>query len=1030
MVVDFNRDHKGQDMPPVIGYLVGRCLIVQEQAEYALRRCSEGGTALTGVVEELGYCSAAEAAAAVARYVEEEVYELFSLDNGEFDFVDGDAQPGIFRPEAGAAGVRLPTGGLVMEAARRIDEWGRIRKALPSGREILVRAGESASAEDGDPVAARLLALADGTRDIDDLVLDSYLSRFEVGTTLCSFLDDGLIRSAELHDLENAVSLLSKSRRPDRTVKVLERMLSLGRDSTEIRARLVESAVQAGDPGRAVIHLAVLADAELEAGRENKAAEIWGRMLEIMPGNTRALQGLAEYWVRKDDSKKGVQFYQELVRAHLALGAAERAVAAARAGLQADRKSAELLNVLAESLAAAGDKAEACEHFEQLGDMLLANHRNRAAADAYRRALQLDQGRKHARSQLTDILAVEAKARRAAGRRLIVGVVVAVLGGLVAMLAGYEYGFVAPRFAGAERTARDKMSEGEAHVGSNRFEDAISCFHDAATALTEVEDLISLHRYEVRASGMRAACEARIGEIRAERERQIMDVAAQSERIRAEADELMARGDLSAARRKLDLLLVAGTEKDRAAAGIKIAEIQKCIDEIRNVLSRVGSFSSEDEEFRSVMGLVRKYPNHPDVRALTVPVSVETDPPGAHVRMGEGAPLTAPCTLRLPVSGVTQLFFESTGYRPSVLSISPAATGAMLETRVLLHSMERVPAWKVRTGAQVEAPIVVAQGMAVFGDRGGTVWAVNAATGAEVWKAQLGQFGQVTAGAAVVDGSAYVATLDGKVHAFDLATGRALWPAYAAGGLIRSAPRVARVKLLNDQRFLFLGCDDGLVYCLGSDDGRLRWKSQKYGAVQGSVVVTGDAVYAASEDEHLYALDLTDGREAWKVKLGGAVRGSPLLTEDGKLILVGADDGVLYAVELQSRSVLWRRRSTADIVAGPVQQGARVFFGSSGGSVCALRMIEKAGEPLWEHRVGGKVTACPLVSPGGTLRGAEARLYVGSWDGIFYALNIGRDGVPVWTFKTGGQIRSGAAWHEGLVLVGSDDGFVYAFDER
>jgi outer membrane protein assembly factor BamB len=60
----------------------------------------------------------------------------------------------------------------------------------------------------------------------------------------------------------------------------------------------------------------------------------------------------------------------------------------------------------------------------------------------------------------------------------------------------------------------------------------------------------------------------------------------------------------------------------------------------------------------------------------------------------------------------------------------------------------------------------------------------------------------------------------------------------------------------------------------------------------------------------------------------------------------------------------------------------------------------------------------------------ESRVYIGTHDGRFFALDRVGDGAPIWSYRTGGWVRSTANWVDGLVIFGSDDGFLYAFDER
>jgi outer membrane protein assembly factor BamB len=55
-------------------------------------------------------------------------------------------------------------------------------------------------------------------------------------------------------------------------------------------------------------------------------------------------------------------------------------------------------------------------------------------------------------------------------------------------------------------------------------------------------------------------------------------------------------------------------------------------------------------------------------------------------------------------------------------------------------------------------------------------------------------------------------------------------------------------------------------------------------------------------------------------------------------------------------------------------------------------------------------------------------VYVGSDDKSFYAF-AADTGKKLWSFKTGGRISSPPTSGEGLILIGSNDGILYAFEE-
>jgi len=1014
-----------EDLPPLICYLVGRCLLSAEQASTLVKQMAGSDETALALIVRLGYAPQDQTAHLVKRFVEEEVHEVFTWEDADFEFTDGAPMPGVFTGDAPSAGVRLSTGSLVMEAARRIDEWGRFRQTLPSGREILVAATIDATGqfpaqiEGLDAVMHRVLSLADGTRDIDDMIADSWLSRYEVGGILCFLLEGGHLRSAGRPEIERAAAALARAQNWPRLAKAYERLLALGQDSPEIRSRLAEASARSGDPERAAIHLGVLADRALEQGREGQAVELWTRILDLLPRNCRAHQALAEHHVRQGRREASLKHYAALVKAHLESGANDRAVAAAQAAVEAAGRDPSARGLLAEALQAAGQGSEAADELEAQAEELVGAGETRAACDALRKALQIEPSRESARRRMAALLNTEDRRRHTRRKVLAVIPVVLLLAGGALALANHEYRVVRPAFDGACVQADALRDQAEEKVRAGDYDGAIAATRLSGEAYDGICAKWSLLGLPEKAAARRQECMNRAERLVAEKAALERDVIAKSAQIRRDAQVSLDAGKLEDARAHLRLLERAGSEADQKYARDQLKVVEASLAEIQEAVRKSGAYASEQEEFEAVQKLARKYPGNPSILGLTFPVKIDTQPPGAEVRLNDSRGTLSPCTVRLSVAGPNKLCLSLKGYADAQLS---PTLGEIPAARTVRREMVRVPAWKVRVDAQVDAPItaVPGAGRVVFGDRAGNLWCLAAADGKQVWKRPLGALAAVS-GAAVVSGNtAFVGSFDGRLYAVDLADGKDRWPPFKTEGLVRSAPRVAVIQLLNNQSFVFFGSDDGRAYCLDAATGELRWKSARVGALAASPAVTPDVVYVAGDDEHLRALAVTDGRELWSLKLGGALRGSPLI--DGGIIYVGADDGFLYAVDLARHEVRWRQPGRGQVRGGPVMAGSQLYFVSMEGELWALEPTAARPGVLRQWGLGAAASAAPLIT--------EKRIYLGSHDGCFRALDRTSDREH-WRFRnTDGAMRSAAALVDGLVIFGSDDGFVYGFDER
>ena len=121
--------------------------------------------------------------------IEESVYHLFTWSDGTFNF-----EPDL-HPDAQELLVAINPESLLLEGARRVDEWSLIEKKVPSFD--LIFGVDRAHVEEKQPELTSeqelLLPLLDGQRDVAALVEDSGLVEFEVGKALFGLISAGFV---------------------------------------------------------------------------------------------------------------------------------------------------------------------------------------------------------------------------------------------------------------------------------------------------------------------------------------------------------------------------------------------------------------------------------------------------------------------------------------------------------------------------------------------------------------------------------------------------------------------------------------------------------------------------------------------------------------------------------------------------------------------------------------------------------------------------------------------------------------------
>jgi hypothetical protein len=170
--------------------LLGNGVITNEQLASAVVEQERSGGRLGQILVEKGSLSQEDLERYITIQIEEAVYHLFTWDEGTFRFEPDQ------RPEEGVLLISVNAEGLLLEGARRVDEWGLIEKKVPSF-DLIFSIEHMPEEDDADIELTgpqkRLLSLLDGERTVDDLVTESGLVEFDTAKALFGLIQAGFI---------------------------------------------------------------------------------------------------------------------------------------------------------------------------------------------------------------------------------------------------------------------------------------------------------------------------------------------------------------------------------------------------------------------------------------------------------------------------------------------------------------------------------------------------------------------------------------------------------------------------------------------------------------------------------------------------------------------------------------------------------------------------------------------------------------------------------------------------------------------
>ncbi|HEX4574125.1 MAG TPA: DUF4388 domain-containing protein [Gemmatimonadales bacterium] len=167
--------------------------ITSEQLAAAIhRQTKEPGKKLGEILVSMEVITQADLERYMRVQIEESVYYLFTWTQGTFNF-EADV-----RPERQDFLVSINPESLLLEGARRVDEWSLIEKKIPSFDLIFVVDKDRLAISEAqltDP-QQRMLPLLDGARDVIRVIEDSGLGEFEIGKALYGLITAGFVHRA------------------------------------------------------------------------------------------------------------------------------------------------------------------------------------------------------------------------------------------------------------------------------------------------------------------------------------------------------------------------------------------------------------------------------------------------------------------------------------------------------------------------------------------------------------------------------------------------------------------------------------------------------------------------------------------------------------------------------------------------------------------------------------------------------------------------------------------------------------------
>jgi outer membrane protein assembly factor BamB len=185
--------------------------------------------------------------------------------------------------------------------------------------------------------------------------------------------------------------------------------------------------------------------------------------------------------------------------------------------------------------------------------------------------------------------------------------------------------------------------------------------------------------------------------------------------------------------------------------------------------------------------------------------------------------------------------------------------------------------------------------------------------------------------------------------------------------------------------------------------------------IRSKAAATAQLILVGAYDHNLYALNIVDGELVWKFPATGGLGASPYVY-DGSVV-IGSVDQHLYSVHLINGRMNWRFATEGPIYSSPTVRFDHVFFGSDDGYLYAVNAAQ--GKEVWKANAYSAVRSSPFVS--------EENVYFGTESGYIFCLDLS-NGRNKWQSQAKRAITSSPTVVDDIVFVGSMDSTLLALD--
>ena len=342
--------------------------------------------------------------------ITEEIYDLFTWDDGEFSFEENDEFL-LRKRKSGLTDTRIMinTSGLILEAARRADEWERFKQYIKSSKDIFKKepfeggSRPSLTLQDDDRL---VFAAVNGDKDVSEVAFEINLGIFEVYSALFKLRRTGMIAPLNIEELTAVGRKHMESGNYSKAVKVFERLNEIEEDEPAYIRLYAEALEKFGNIRNAAIQYILIGTISAIQNNNEEAVRAFNKVLELTPDDTMTRERLAMIYESDGLNREALREYRKLADTYEKNNAYEDAQSVLRKILVIDENDIQTRKNLGRILTESGNPQEGIIEYQIVAEKLYESMKPenlREALAIYEEIVSVDKESPELRMELANL---------------------------------------------------------------------------------------------------------------------------------------------------------------------------------------------------------------------------------------------------------------------------------------------------------------------------------------------------------------------------------------------------------------------------------------------------------------------------------------------------------------------------------------------------------------------------------------------------------------------------------------------------